>query len=194
MERIETAADLGAAIRAERLSRGLSQEALAHRAGVSRKLIGDLEGGKEGAALGSALAVASCVGLVWQAPAESPQAVLEKGAEGVRTEIARGDADMALRLALDTTRRLSRMSPAALKKPRSTGDRRWDALIAAGARIALRQSGARPRWGVRLTEAWFPAAESRPLGERYRELTIRRTPQEMSDLNIFLNDKSLILR
>ncbi|MEA5456815.1 helix-turn-helix domain-containing protein [Sinomonas sp. JGH33] len=191
MRTIKTAADLGTAIRSARLARGLSQADLAERAGVSRKLILDLEAGKEGAALGTALAVASVLGLSWMSPDDSPQTVLEEGAEGIRRELARGDTDMALRLALDATRRLRSMAPKTLKKPRSTGDAHWDALLAAGARIAVRGTGAKPRWGKRLPTAWFPAADTRVLGDAYRRLTVRRTPKELADFNIFLNDKSL---
>jgi transcriptional regulator with XRE-family HTH domain len=191
MGTIKTAAELGTAIRSARLAQGLSQADLARRAGVSRKLIADLEAGKEGAALGTALAVASAVGLSWQAPDDSPQRVLEDGAEGIRKELSRGDTDMALRLALDATRRLRSLAPKELKKPRSTGDPHWDALLAAGARIAVRGSGSKPRWGKPLPTAWFPAADTRVLGEAYRQLTIRRTPKELADFNIFLNDKSL---
>lgn len=191
MGTIKTAADLGTAIRSARLAQGLSQAELAERAGVSRKLIGELEAGKEGAALGTALAVASSLGLPWRTPDETPQAVLEEGADGIRMELDRGDTDMALRLALDATRRLRSMAPKTLKKPRSTGDPHWDALLAAGARIAVRGTGPRPRWGKRLPTAWFPAADTRALSDAYRQLTIRRTPKELADFNIFLNDKSL---
>ncbi len=188
---IASPADLGRAIRGARIQAGLSQAELAHSAGVSRKLIGDLEAGKGTAELGPALHVASRVGLIWQAPRPTPQAVFDETAELVRDELKRGDADFALRLALDGLKRLQVMKPTVLKRPGTTGDARWDALLAAGARVALRDSGARPRWGIRLAEPWFPAEGFRKLGDAYRELIVRRTPKEFAEFNVYLNDKSL---
>lgn len=189
---IRNAAELGTAIRAARLGRGLTQDGLGRRVGLSRKCIGDLEAGKERAELGSALAVAGALGLWWQTPAPTPQAVLEEAAAGIRRELAHGDSDMALRIALDATNRLRRMPTSSLKKPHSTGDPRWDALLAGGARIARRGvTEKKLRWGSRLAEPWFPGAETRQLGDRYRQLTIRRTPKELAELNIYLNDTSL---
>ncbi|WP_125616706.1 helix-turn-helix domain-containing protein [Specibacter cremeus] len=191
MAAIVSTSDLGKAIRGARIQCGLTQSELARKASVSRKLIGGLEGGKETAELGSALRVAAAIGLAWPSPAPSPQNVLDETAETVQGELARADIDFALRLALDAFQQLRTMKPNALKKPRTTGDARWDALLAAGARIALRGSKAKPRWGTPLPEPWFPAADMRRLSEAYRELTIRRTPKELADFNIFLNDKTL---
>ncbi|MDP5225769.1 MULTISPECIES: helix-turn-helix domain-containing protein [Arthrobacter] len=189
---IRTASDLGKAIRGARIQAGLSQAELARRAGLSRKFIGELESGKETAELGSALRVSEALGLTLRGPDLTPQAVLEDAADAVRGELSRGDADFALRIALDTFRSLESMAPSVLRKPRSTGDPRWDSLLAAGARIALRNSRAKPRWGSRLAEAWFPADDLGPVTDAYRRLTIRRTPKELADFNIFLNDKSLL--
>lgn len=102
-----------------------------------------------------------------------------------------GDIDFALRLALDAVKRLSSMRPYALEMPPTTTDRRWDALPAAGARIALRGSGAKPHWGSRLEGRWFPAEDLREISDAYRALTVWRTPKEFAEFNIFLNAKSL---
>ncbi|NUP73316.1 MAG: helix-turn-helix domain-containing protein [Sinomonas sp.] len=191
MASINTASDLGRAIRGARIEAGLSQLELARRAGVSRKLVGELEAGKDTAELGPALHVAAALGLTWQAPAPTPQSVFDDAAEAVRDELSNGDIDFALRLALDAFKRLEGMKPTVLKRPRTTGDERWDALLAAGARIALRGSKAKPRWGSRLAQPWFPAEGMRKVSDAYRQLTVRRTPKEFADFNIFLNDKSL---
>ncbi|MBT2515460.1 helix-turn-helix domain-containing protein [Arthrobacter sp. ISL-30] len=184
------ALDLGRAIRGARIQAGLSQLELARRGGVSRKLVGELEAGKDTAELGPALRVAAVLGLTWQAPAPTPQSVLDEAAEAVRDELSNGDIDFTLRLALDAFKRLQAMEPTRLRKPRSTGDLRWDALLAAGARIALRGSKVKPRWGSRLVQPWFPAEGVRRISDAYRQLTVRRTPKEFADFNIFLNDKS----
>lgn len=191
MATIKTAADLGRAIRGSRIQAGLSQSELAQRSGVSRKLVGELEAGKDTAEIGPVLRVAAVLGLSWKAPEPTPQAILDEAAAAVRAERLNGDIDFALRIALDAFKRLSAMAPKTLKRPPATGDPRWDALLAAGARIALRGSGAKPRWGSGLERPWFPAEDMREISDAYRQLSVRRTPKEFADFNIFLNDKSL---
>jgi HTH-type transcriptional regulator / antitoxin HipB len=53
--RLRTIADLGTAIRSARLSRGWTQDQLAERAGVSRRWISEIEGGKLTAQIGKIL-------------------------------------------------------------------------------------------------------------------------------------------
>lgn len=80
------------------------------------------------------------------------------------------------------------MRPPTLLEPPTTGDRRWDALLAAAACIALRGTGTEPGWGSPLPEPWFPAEDLRGgMSEAYRQLTVRRTPREFEAFNIFLN-------
>lgn len=70
-------AELGHAVRAARLARGLTQEDLADRAKVSRKFVNQLEEGKAGAHLGKVLTVMMSAGLVGLAvPVEAMQAAL----------------------------------------------------------------------------------------------------------------------
>lgn len=70
-------AELGHAVRAARLARGLTQEVLADRAKVSRKFVNQLEEGKASAHLGKVLGVMMCAGLVSVAlPVEAMQAAL----------------------------------------------------------------------------------------------------------------------
>jgi len=64
---VETAtspAELGAAIRERRRRLGISQDELASSIGVNRKVIGQLENGKETVHLGIVLRAARAVGLV----------------------------------------------------------------------------------------------------------------------------------
>ena len=61
--RIQTAAELGAAIRNRRLDSGLTQAALADKAGVSRKWLVEVEAGKDSAEVGRVLDVLWAVGL-----------------------------------------------------------------------------------------------------------------------------------
>lgn len=63
MAAITSARTLGAEIRAARTSAGLTQQALADNAGVSRPTVVQLEGGHPTGELGKALAVITALGL-----------------------------------------------------------------------------------------------------------------------------------
>lgn len=63
MRGIEDARELGAQLRAARLNAGLSQEALAQKAGISRPTLRTLEQGHPTGELGKALAVLRALGL-----------------------------------------------------------------------------------------------------------------------------------
>jgi HTH-type transcriptional regulator / antitoxin HipB len=52
---LRTIADLGTAIRSARLARGWTQDQLAERAGVSRRWVSEMEGGKSTAQIGKIL-------------------------------------------------------------------------------------------------------------------------------------------
>jgi len=63
MEATTTASGLGAAIRERRRRLGITQDDLAASIGVNRKVIGQLESGKETAHVGIVLRAARAVGL-----------------------------------------------------------------------------------------------------------------------------------
>ncbi len=63
MERTESPSALGAAIRRRRSALGITQDDLALSIGVNRKVIGQLEGGKETVRLDIALNAARALGL-----------------------------------------------------------------------------------------------------------------------------------
>lgn len=44
---------------------------------------------------------------------------------------------------------------------------------------------------MKLQNPWFPGADTRSMGEAFKELTIKRTPKAFADFNIFLKDNSL---
>ena len=63
MDRITSASALGAAVRTRRRQLGLTQDELALSIGVNRKVIGQLEGGKQTVRLDIALNAARALGL-----------------------------------------------------------------------------------------------------------------------------------
>jgi hypothetical protein len=73
-----------------------------------------------------------------------------------------------------------------LRRPRPTGDRRWDTLIAASVAQACRRRGvAAPKWTRRapLESWWFPSDGGGLLAAR----TMSRTPIDFSRLGIWLD-------
>jgi HTH-type transcriptional regulator/antitoxin HipB len=69
---LSSAAEIGAAVRAARGARGLTQDEVADKAKVSRKFVIDVENGKDSLHLGKVLAVLMSAGLVGViVPAES---------------------------------------------------------------------------------------------------------------------------
>ena len=64
MEATISPVELGAAIRERRRRLGISQDELASSIGVNRKVIGQLENGKETVHVGIALRAARAVGLI----------------------------------------------------------------------------------------------------------------------------------
>ena len=83
----------------------------------------------------------------------------------IKDELARGDEDFALRTLIGAINDFRGLSEPAeiqefLRRPRPTGDRRWDTLIAAAVAQTCRRRGvAAPKWTRRapLDSWWFPA-------------------------------------
>ncbi len=115
-------------------------------------------------------------------------------AEAIREELARGDTDFALRMLLRGIADLrALLDPgdlaAFLAEPPSTGDHRWDTLLAAAVSRELRlRDLAAPRWTTvpALATWWFPAADP-VLDAR----TMQRTPIDLSIKGIWLDANAL---
>jgi hypothetical protein len=111
--------------------------------------------------------------------------------EAIKSELQQGDEDFALRtliVGINDFRALS--DPAEiqefLRRPRPSGDRRWDTLLAAAIAQACRRRGvAAPKWTRRapLESWWFPAEGGGLLAAR----TMARTPIDFSRLGIWLD-------
>jgi transcriptional regulator with XRE-family HTH domain len=114
-----------------------------------------------------------------------------RAAEAIKDELQRGDEDFALRTligAINDFRGLSEPLEIQefLRRPRPTGDRRWDTLLAAAVAQACRRRGVpAPKWTRRapLESWWFPAEGGGLLAAR----TMARTPIDFSRLGIWLD-------
>lgn len=202
MSAVQLPADLGAAIRARRRALRLTQAELAERGGVSRQWLVAVEHGHSRAELGKINAVLEAVGLmlttrllpVDNGPTDRRWLTAGDVAEVIRGEVARGDTNFALRTlarALADLRGLA--DPAAvataLREPPSTGDPRWDALLAAAYGRECRDLGIdSPAWTrvESLRSWWFPVYDP-VLTAR----TMQRTPIDFAARGIWLDESAL---
>jgi Ribbon-helix-helix protein, copG family len=118
-----------------------------------------------------------------------------EAASTVRRELRRGDEDFAFRLVarlVADLRVLDRPSDVerCLKVPSSTGDRRWDTLLAVAVGRACRERGIEaPAWtsAPPLPSWWFPLLADPVLTAR----TMQRTPVDFAARGIWLEAKAL---
>ncbi|MHA6509984.1 hypothetical protein [Tessaracoccus sp. Y1736] len=116
-------------------------------------------------------------------------------ADAVSRELAVGDIDMAHRLVMDGVNRLPAAAEAGLlshvlEPPPSTGDQRWDALLAAAVRYRLHGLGRQaPEWTVKepLNVFWWPTRIS--ASQQYNAMA--HTPAEFRRLGIFIDERDL---
>ena len=112
-------------------------------------------------------------------------------AEAIKGELERGDDDFALRTLIGAVNDFRGLSDPGeiqdfLSRPRPTGDRRWDTLLAAAVAQACRPRGVTPpKWTRRapLKSWWFPSDGGGLLAAR----TMARTPIDFSRLGIWLD-------
>ena len=112
-------------------------------------------------------------------------------AKAIKGELERGDDDFALRTLIGAVNDFRGLSDRGeiqdfLRRPRPTGDRRWDTLLAASVAQACRRRGVTsPKWTRRvpLDSWWFPSGGGGLLAAR----TMARTPIDFSRLGIWLD-------
>jgi hypothetical protein len=112
-------------------------------------------------------------------------------AEAIKGELHQGDDDFALRTLIGAINDFRELTDPAdirdfLRRPKPTGDRRWDTLLAAAVARACRPRGiTAPKWTRRapLTSWWFPSDGGGLLAAR----TMSRTPIDFSRLGIWLD-------
>lgn len=112
-------------------------------------------------------------------------------ADAIKAELQGGDDDFAFRMlvqAITDFRALSRPVDIDdfLRRPRPTGDRRWDTLLAAAVARSCRKRGITPpTWTRRppLESWWFPLDGGGLLAAR----TVQRTPIDFARLGIWLD-------
>ncbi len=197
--RAATTHDLGAACRAERTRRRITQAELAARTGTTRQWISGFERGRDRVETDVVLHVLVELGLTIEATPDPRRTgpkrlTVTDAAREIRRSLDDGDTVFAFRLLAraiadiraitDPTDRSIAMSP-----PPSTGDHRWDTLLAAAMeREAVIAGCDVPAWTITppLEEPWFP--DPAPL---LTERQIAATPPELSKRNVFLDRRGL---
>ncbi|SRR5690625_1404889 len=116
-------------------------------------------------------------------------------ADDVRNALAEGDVSHAMRMLMDGLHRLKfaiaagRLDEAVGQEPSSTGDIRWDTLIAASLRYILHSMNQpAPSWTLQkepLEPFWWPVAYS--ASQEYVHMA--HTPAELLRFNIFMDVK-----
>lgn len=114
-------------------------------------------------------------------------------ADDIRHELGNGDDIMALRMLMDGVNQLPDAYAAGeldvtLAEPPSTGDLRWDTLLAAAIRYRLHRMGLHPpRWTFKepLPTFWWPIKVSPSKG--YNDMA--HTPAELLRVGIFMDER-----
>lgn len=201
MSAVLTPADLGAVIRARRRSMRLTQAELAERSGVGRQWLVAVERGHSRAELGKVNAVLDATGLMLMTRPSSAGARGQRdwltagdAAAAIRREVASGEVSFALRVLATALADLRGLTDAAdvalaLAEPPSTGDPRWDTLVAASFGRECRNLGlAGPAWANvdALPSWWFPIYD--PI---LTARTMQRTPIDFASRGIWLDGHAL---
>ncbi len=188
------AADL---IRESRRRRGLTQRALAEQAGTAQSAVAAYEGGAKQPSVATVDRLVRAAGLAvtWRlVPTSAP---LVATALGIEAALEREDAAEALRHVAEVVAEIDERTPperldAELAvEPPTTGDRRWDALLAGVVEwLAHRHAVRTPAWTVlpeRFLDEWWFVTPFRSL----QPSALVDTPAELANRGVFLHGDSL---
>lgn len=114
-------------------------------------------------------------------------------AEAITSELGRDDTDAALRTLLDGVNQLPAIAVTgdldeAVQQPPSTGDLRWDTLLAAAVRYRLHSMDVvAPPWTVKqpLDKFWWPVRIN--VSREYNDWA--HSPAELLRVGIFLDER-----
>nr|WP_255671721.1 helix-turn-helix transcriptional regulator [Glycomyces amatae] len=190
-------------MRTARLALGLSQAAVAARIGTTQSAIARLESGDTDPRLSTLERFAEVVGVTLAIrPAADSGPSMESTAVAIRRSLSNGDPNEALRHVIQFLDDVRSVDPAAVRRsmrvePDTTGDKRWDALLAGIAEYAsLRARIPVPGWatapGRFLKRFWFVIEDllGRP-APGLATLSFADSPPELANRGVFLDRSSL---
>ena len=185
-----------AVVRQARATAGLTQRALAERAGTTQSTIAAYEAGRKEPSAETMTRIALAAGLAvsWNlVPAHLLTVATVRAVESLLVE--QRDKE-AFRLVAELAHRLDALGTGDLivetrPDPGSTGDRRWDALIAGVVERAAHRGGTRvPSWTAapsRFLEVWWFLSPYRSL----HPSALVESPPELANRGVFLHESSL---
>jgi transcriptional regulator with XRE-family HTH domain len=194
---------LVAALRDVRLRKGLSQADVAAQTGTTQSAIARLESGSSDPRLSTVQRYAEAVGARLAAPTVEPGPSLEQTAADVQMSLHSEGAGEALRQVIQFLDEVKAVDSASVRdavrvEPDSTGDRRWDALLAGVAEYVSRRAGLRvPGWtaapGRFLDRFWFVIEDilGRP-APGLAAAAFVSSPAELAGRGVFLDRSSLV--
>lgn len=185
-------------LREARRQRGLTQREVAEVMGTTQSAVARMEGGGVSPRLGTVSAYAAVVGSELTA---GPPDLLGECVEHVRRALALDDPDTALRALvqfIDDALRVTSVDAVLLREPPSSGDRRWDAAVAAAAAwVARRRACDAPGWTAApsrfLDGPWFPVADvlGRPLSAALAAHLLAAAPVEFFGRGVIIDAATL---
>jgi transcriptional regulator with XRE-family HTH domain len=184
-------------LRQARRSRGLTQRDVAEAIGTTQSAVARLEAGRASPRLSTLTAYASAVDLTITAAGRD---VLADGARTIADSLTRADPGEALRALVQLVDDLALLPTldALRTPPPPTGDRRWDAALAATAAWLVRRRGGAPLvWAAApsrfLDGPWFPLADvlGRPVGPAMAAHLLVAAPAEFSGRGVLLDPDTL---
>lgn len=187
-----------AQLRQARRDRGMTQREVAQAMGTTQSAVARLEGEQASPRLATLRAYATAVdGWVTLGVPD----LLHECAEGVEAAVAASDADAALRSVIqfvDDAGATDQLDEVLRREPRSTGDRRWDAAIAAAAAWVARRRGTdAPGWTAApsrfLDGPWFPVADvlGRPPSARLAAYLLAVAPADFFGRGVIIDADTL---
>lgn len=175
---------------------GLTQQALAERAQTTQSTIAAYEAGAKEPSAQTMTRIAAAAGLAVTWDLVTTTSVTVRTVQEVTTLIIDAAEKEAFRLVAGLAARLDRLSPGAFiddtrPDPGSTGDRRWDALVAGVVERGAHRVGVRvPSWTAvphRFLDAWWFLSPYRSL----HASALVESPPELANRGVFLHESSL---
>lgn len=190
--------DAVAQLRTARQARGLTQREVAERIGTTQSAIARLESGGVSPRLSTLEAYGWVVGARLEL---APPDLLGDCAAAVATALERNDPDAALRAVIqltDSADAVHDLARVLRREPPTTGDRRWDAAIAAAAAwVSRRREIPPPAWtaapSTYLDGPWFPVADvlGQPLSAALAAYLLSVAPADFFGRGVILDPSTL---
>jgi len=183
-------------LRAVRRSAGLTQQALAERAGTTQSAIAAYESGAKQPSVATLDRLVGAAGLRVEWRLAAVPTPLERAVDGVGAALARGDESEMVRYLAELVVDLDRLPPEEVRtiigaEPDPVGDQRGDALIAGVVEWVAHRAGVpAPSWTrgpERFLDHWWFVTPYRSL----HPSALVESPAELANRGVFLHQSSL---